>query len=394
MRCCRHAKSLRISVDRKRGKKSWAIIIDIRRDPKTGRRRQKWHSVQGTKRDAEAELIRLLHQLQTDTYVEPKRVAVEDHLRSWQQHIAQRVRPKTAERYESIIDHNLIPALGHHQLSALRPHHIAEAWASALADGRRDGTGGLKPRTVEMMHRVLFSALKQAVRWGLLARNPAEAVDPPRPDYRELQVLTPDEASQLLDAVARSKLYIPVLLAVTTGMRRGEILALRWKDIDLEQATLQVCRSLGQTKSGLYFAAPKTTRGRRSISLPAIAVEALRRHKIRQAERYLANGVGNKGPEGLVVCRWDGEPLRPGSLSHHFQYVIQRAGLPRITFHALRHSHITHLLAMNVHPKVAADRAGHSSVKVTLDTYSHAVPSLEREVADRVDQLFRKNKER
>ena len=372
---------------RKRGKRSWAIKLDIGRDPETNKRRTKWHTVHGTKRDAEKELARLLHQLDQNTYVEPSRSTIKQHLSDWIDRIEPNVRPKTAERYNDIIRLHLIPMLGHHRLDKLAPIHIEQAWQTALTDGRRRGKGGLAPRSVQQMHRLLSQALKAAVRLQLLARNPADAVAPPRAQHTEMQILTPAQSKQLLGAVHHTRLFVPILLALTTGMRRGEILGLRWRDVDLAAGWLSVNQSLEQTRDGLRFQPPKTARSRRRIPLPAMTVEALVMHRKTQAEELLRRGRG-KDADRLVVCKRNGEPMQPRTFTIDFMRAIRQVDVPRIRFHDLRHSHLSHLLAGNIHPKVASERAGHSRVNTTLDTYSHVLPDMQSEAAQLVDDLL------
>ena len=378
---------------RQRGKRSWAIKLDIGRDPATGKRRTKWHTVRGTKRDAQRELNRLLYHLDESTYVEPTRLGIAELLDRWLANVCHSVRPKTFERYEEIVTHHLKPALGHHRISKLQPIHISEVWAKALLEGRRDNSGGLSAQTVKHHHRVLSQALKWAVRMQLLSRNPAEDVDPPRVERKEMTILSPDETRKLLESISHTRLYIIVLLAVTTGMRRGEILGLRWRNVDLSVGRLSVVQVLEQTKDGVNFQAPKTPRSRRLIALPPMTVEALQAHKLQQSEALLRLGIRQDGG-GLVVCRGDGEPIRPPSVSNEFGRLVKRIDVPRVRFHDLRHTHLSHLLSEGVHPKVASERAGHSSVSITLDVYSHVMPGMQEDAASKIDALLRTPLER
>ena len=218
---------------RQRGKGSWSIVLDLGRDS-SGKRRQKWHTVRGTKRDAQRELTSLLHALQTGAYVEPTKLTVGEYLRRWLDDYAKtNVAPKTYERYDEIARLHLIPELGHHVLTKLQPLHIQAMHAAALQHGRRDRAGGLSAQTVVHHHRVLRKALQQAIRWQPLVRNPADAVEPPRPQHREIRTLGDAESIKLMEASADCRLHVPIVLALATGMRRGEILALRWMDVDL-----------------------------------------------------------------------------------------------------------------------------------------------------------------
>lgn len=373
---------------RRQGRKSWAVVLDIGFD-RRGRRRQKWHTVRGTKRDAEQELSRILRELDTGTYVEPTRLTVGEFLEQWlESHARRAVSAKTFERYAEIARKHLIPALGAHRLVDLRPLHVQTCYGEALVSGRRDGRGGLSAQTVVHHHRVLKQALKQAVRWQLLARNPADAVDPPR--AQPTQPLALDEAATatLLRAAAGSRLYVPVLLAVATGLRRGELLALRWEDVDLAGARLSVCRALEQTREGLSFKVPKTPRSRRSIALPALLVEALREHRKEQAEARLRFGPVYQDM-GLLCPAVDGTPWNPRAFTKAFSVLARRAGFEGVRFHDLRHAHASHLLRYGVHPKVVSERLGHATVAITLDRYSHVLPGLQEDAALKVDAALR-----
>ena len=269
---------------RKRGKSSWAIVLDLGRDG-AGKRHQKWHTVRGTKKDAERELARLITEINTGDYVEPSRMLVREYLERWLRDYAEHsVSPKTYERYDEIIRSHIVPALGGYELSKLRPLHIQGFYTAAITSGRKDGNGGLSAQTVLHFHRLLHRALGQAVRWQLLARNPAEAVEPPRPQRTEMRALDDAQIALLLKSLEGSRLHAPVLLALSTGLRRGELLGLRWRDIDLERGCLTVNCSVEQTKQSLRFKIPKTERSRRMVALPSFAVDMLRAHKRAQTE--------------------------------------------------------------------------------------------------------------
>lgn len=374
---------------RRRGQRSWAIVIDVGRDP-NGKRRQRWHTVTGTKKDAERELARLAHSLNTGEYVEPNKLTVGEYLQRW---LADYAKPNTStrtyERYAEIVRANINPVLGHHKLTVLQPLHIQDFYSQALVSGRRHGPGGLSAQTVLHFHRLLHGALRQAVRWQLLVRNPVEAVEPPRATRREMRVLTEAETAQLLTVAEGTRVYVPVLVGVTTGMRRGEIVALTWPDVDMQAATLTVTKSIEQSKSGLAIKSTKTAKGRRTITLPSITVEALRRHKADQGRERLRLGPAYQDQD-WVCADPDGSVWKPDSLSAAFQLLLRNHNLTRIRFHDLRHTHASQLLQQGVHPKVVAERLGHSTIVVTLDTYSHVVPGLQEQVARQIDQVLRR----
>ncbi len=243
-------------------------------------------------------------------------------------------------------------------------------------------------RTVHHAHRILFQALRQAVRWQLLMSNPAEAVTPPKPQPVEIAVLDEAQVGTLLRSAQSTRLYGPILVAVTTGLRRGEIFGLRWRDLDLDKGRLTVAQAIEQTRAGLAFKAPKTKRSRRVVTLPSVTIEALRSLRASQAAERLALGLG-KDERGLVFTNKLGEPVNPRAASKEFTRIVKRAGLPRVSFHFLRHTHITALLRAGVHPKIASERAGHASVAITMDVYSHAVPSMQEDLTAGIDASIR-----
>jgi integrase len=367
---------------RERSPGHWAIVIDVR-DPQTGQRKRRWHSFVGTKRQAQVETARLISELQNGTRIDPSRMTVADFLERWIEHMEGQVSPRSHERYAELCRKNLVPLLGGLALTKLQPVHISAAYAKALASGRRDGQGGLSARTVTHLHRVLREALQQALRWQLLARNPTDAVRPPKVERKQMSVLDTDAAADLIEAARPYRIFVPILLGVLCGLRRGEIAALRWRSVDLDAGQLAVVASIEETKHGCREKETKSGRAR-NVALPAMLVEELRHHRVKQAQELLQVGVGLTG-DSYVVAQADGNPLQPNSLTHAFADFIAKRGLKRIRLHDLRHSHATHMLAAGVHPKVASERLGHSKVGITLDLYSHVLPGMQAEAAALVD---------
>jgi len=371
---------------RERSPGHWAIVIESR-DPQTGKRRRKWHSFRGTKREAQVECARLISELQGGGYVEPNRLTVAAFLERWLAHIQPLVAPRTSERYASIVFNNLVPAIGGVILIKLRPIQISEAYAKALTDGRRRRPGGLSPRTVHHMHTVLKQALGQALRWRLLSANPADAVDPPRVERQRLETYDLAQTATLMEAVRGTRMFVPTVLAVLCGLRRGEIAALRWSNVDLTAGQLSIVESAEQTRAGVRYKEPKSGRTR-TVALSRTVVEELRSYRLKQAEELLQLGV-RLADDAFVVTLRDGTPCPPDRLTREWIRISGRLGLRRIRFHDLRHAHATHLLASGVHPKVASERLGHSRVGITLDLYSHVTPGMQKEAADIVDAAFR-----
>lgn len=369
---------------RKRGDRSWSIVLELERGP-DGKRKQKWHTVKGTKRDAERELARLVNEFNQGAYVEPHKLTLGEFLENWLENAARmRVSEKTRERYGDYCRKHFIPALGHVSLQKLHPMQIQSFYTDALKSGRLDGKGGLSARTVHHMHRVLNTALEQAVRWQLIIRNPVHAVTPPKPQYVEIGALDEARIGELLSQLGDNPLYRPVFLALATGVRRGELLALKWSNLSWNQKTISVREMLEQTRSGLRFKAPKTAKGRRAIDLPEVAIEVLRQQRAEQREFRVKMGPDYEDND-LIFALPDGCPWPPDRFSTHWAGFCRRNGFKGLRFHDLRHTHATQLLSAGVHPKVVSERLGHAGVGITLDTYSHVLPGIQREAAERIN---------
>jgi integrase len=363
----------------------WAIVLDVR-DPETGKRKRRWHSFRGTKRQAQDECARLIAEMNGGTYVDPSRITLAKYFEQWLTQMASQLSPRGFERYAELVRKNLVPALGAVHLTKLRPAQIADTYTKALASGRRDGKGGLSANTVVFMHRILKQALAQAVDWQIIARNPADLVKPPKTERRQMRV-PKDGGAELVEAARGTPMFAPILLGVTTGMRRGEMAALRWRHIDLATGRLSVTESAEQTKVGIRYKPPKSGKGR-IVSLSSLAVEELRAHRLRQAEELLRLGV-RLGDDTFVVAREDGQPLGPRALTKAFKRFLAGHGLERIRLHDLRHTHATAMLKAGVHGKIVQERLGHASIAITLDIYSHVVDGLQQEAAERVDEALK-----
>jgi integrase len=381
---------------RQRSPGSWELRYSPGADAATGKRRTVTTTVKGTRRDAEKELRRLLRTLDTGEHVDSNRMTIGDWLSAWLMAIKVEVSPKTYERYADIVANFLIPELGALPIGKLSPVHIQAAYSKWGTGGRRDGKkGGLSPLTRRYIHVILKSALARAVEQQLLARNPADVFRKrlPKVERKPMVTLSIDESERLLQGIKNTRIYWIVMLALATGMRRGEILALRWMNIDLERGVLGVVQSLEQTKAGLRFKDTKSSRSR-VITLPAFAVEELCRLKREQAEELLALGIRQTG-NTLACCRADGEPLQPRSVTQQFTRLRGRmSDLPRVRFHDIRHSHATQLLAGGIHPKVAQERLGHSTITTTMDLYSHVTDTMQSDAAARLDAAFQAAKTR
>ena len=371
---------------RERSPGRWGIVLDVR-DPATGKRKRRWHSFAGTKRQAQIECARLISEIQRGTYLEPNKTTVAQFLDRWLEDVKSRVSPKTHERYEQVCHKNIAPVLGAVLLPKLKPAQISEAYAKALVSGRRKRSGGLAPRTVHHMHVILKGALAQAVKWEMLVRNPAVVVDPPKIVHTTMHTYDLGQTAELIEAVRGKRIFVAAILAVLCGLRRGEIAALRWRNLDLVIGQLAVVQSAEQTKAGVRYKEPKSGRAR-TVALSATVVAELKAHRIQQAQELLR--VGKRlSDDDFVVTQADGSPLQPHSLGQEWVRFLSSSSLPRIRFHDLRHAHATHLLASGVHPKVASERLGHSKVGITLDLYSHVLPNMQTDAAALVDDALK-----
>jgi integrase len=362
----------------KRGNR-YAVRLDLGRGP-NGKRIFKYHSGYATKRAAQQARTELLGALERRSYVMPDKTTVADYLRGqWLPVVQTRLRPGTWVEYRRKVETHLIPAIGQVPLQQLTTAMLNSLYQQLL-------DRGIGSRTVQYVHATIRKALNDAVRWGLLVRNPAHHAAAPRPRRAELRTWTAGQLRCFLEGVRSDRLYAAWQLGALTGMRRGEVLGLRWADLDLEGGWLSVRQTLVVVDNRLCISEPKTAQSRRRIALDAETVAALRaHHKLQAAERLAAGPTWPSN--GLVFTRQDGAPLHPEYVRRQFDRLLHRAGLPRIHLHDLRHTHATLALQAGVHPKVVSERLGHATVAMTLDTYSHTVPALQRDAAATIADL-------
>jgi len=311
-------------------------------------------------------------------------VTVGDYLDRWLSDCVRgTVRESTFSRDQYLIRNHIKPGLGRLKLANLNAMHLQRLYRDRL-------DSGLSGSTVQKVHHALHKALSQAVRWNLIPRNPAGAVKAPATSAKEMHPLSAHEAQRLLEAARDDRLEAVYVLALHTGMRRGELLGLKWEDVDLEGSIVRVSRTLARTENGKRLALwePKTKKSRRTVRLTPRAVEVLRRHRARQAEEKLKAGSVYQD-QGLVFAGKAGNLINPSNLRQRsFAPLLKRAGLPRITFHDLRHTCASLLFQKNVHPKIVQELLGHASVAITLDTYSHMLPGMGGEAADAMGEAL------
>jgi integrase len=346
-----------------------------------GRRRRK--SFYGhTRREVQDQLTRALRDVQQGLPVATdERQTVEQYLRRWlAEAVRPSVRPRTYTTYEMYARVHLIPELGSIPLVRLTPQHVQTLLNAKLRSG-------LAPRSVHHLRAILRRALNQAHRWGMVPRNVATLVDPPRVPRYEVRPMTPEQARVFLDAARGHRHEALYTVALAVGLRQGEALGLRWEDIDLDAGTLAVRHALQRVGGKLQLVEPKTRLSRRTIALPPLVVGALRAHRTRQLEERLWAGSRWR-EQNYVFTTSIGTPLDGTNVTHHLQAMLSAAGLPKQRFHDLRHACASLLLAQGVHPRVVMETLGHSQISLTMNTYSHVIPSLQRDAADRMEEML------
>jgi integrase len=376
----------------RRGRASWRLKFDTGRDAVTGKRQTRFVTVRGKRRDAERELARLLNDAHNGTLIDPSKVTVAECIWTWLDGV-HGLSPKTAERYRQLAEQQILPHLDAIALQKLKPAHIQHWHATIARSGGKDGRP-LSARTVGHAHRVLHRALQRSVANEMLPRNVASVIRPPKVETEEVEILTSEHLKEVLGGLGEHPLYPIVALALATGMRRGELLALRWDDLNLEKATVRVERSLEETKAGLRFKTPKTKHGRRVISLPPSSVNMLRVHRRRQLELRIALGQGRQDPATLVFSNLEGGPLSPDKLSREWRRMSTARKLPKVKFHALRHTHASALIAGGLDVLTISRRLGHASPVVTLAIYGHLFRDTDVEAASAIEVALRTSVER
>ena len=357
----------------------WYVRVDVPAGPDGKRRRR---SVGGfrTKREAKAAEAEALRRIRDGVLVEPSRLTVGAYLTElWLPSMASQVRATTLGGYRHNVRAYIVPRLGDIPLQRLSTARVGAFYGELVASGGQKGRP-LSPKTVRYVHTTLRRALRDAVADGLVVRNVAAQARPPRARRVEMHTWTAAEVGAFLASVREDRLYAAWLLLATLGLRRGELLGLRWPDVDLTSGRIAIRNTLVMVDGKPAMAEPKTAKGRRSLTLAPQVLEAVRVHRAHQAAERLSWGA-DYTDSGLVVTTEDGRPMHPESLSSLFVRQAKRAGLSPIRLHDLRHSVASILLAQGVHPKVVSEQLGHATIALTLDTYSHVIPSLQEEAA-------------
>lgn len=353
----------------------WAASISL-----DGRKRKTFYGK--TRKDVQEQLKVALHEQKQGTLVTSSQQTVKQYLEQWLEDVHKpTIRIGSYKLYRGYLDNHILPTIGHIQLQKLTAQQVQALYT-------RKTNEGLSPKTVQNIHGLLHKALDNAVRWGLVARNVCSAVTTPRSRQHEIHPLTTEQAQQLLAKARGHKLETLLTLALVTGMRRGELLALRWQDIHFDVMSLSVGRTVNRiTGYGYVENDPKTSRSRRVVMLPAFVIKMLKQHRLQQTERRLKADERWK-EQDLVFPNTYGGYLHPEYLLVRFHRLLEDAGLPDMRFHDLRHSAATILLGMGIHPKVVQELLGHSQISMTMDIYSHVLPSMQKEAMGKLNALF------
>lgn len=359
----------------------WYPVIELERTP-DGKRHQKCLQGFDTKREAQEHLNQTLAEWSKSGYVEVTDQTFGDYMTAWLQYKKTQVRPGTIRQYEWLTNHYAIPHLGACMLSKLRPAHLEDLYSELMADET------IAARSILHLHRVMHQALDRAVAREEAYRNVAAVVKPPRPEEVEMKVWSEEQLGVFLSVAGRSRYAAAFHILSSTGMRPGELLALRWQDVDIDRAKIAISRSLSYTGKGYEIEAPKTAAGKRLVDLPPSVAQRIIRHRETQLEGRRIAGSLHNGDEDLVICTALGTPVLQHNLRTLFLRLSRLAKLPRIRLYDLRHTHATILLAHGVHPKIVQERLGHSDISVTLNTYSHVVPGMQAAAANAIDSIF------
>jgi len=376
---------------RQRSPGSFELKVDIGKGA-DGKRIVEYRTFRGTKRQAQGELAKLIVALGRGEHVAKSALTVGEHVadRIEQWVALKQITPKTAERYRELLRYQIAPYIGGVMLQALKAPDIERWHGALLTSGRKDGQGGLSKLTIRHAHRLLSKALKQAQLHELTIRNVASIQPPPKVTRDEVTILTAEQVHGVVHKLAHRVIYLKTLIALFTGMRRGEILALRWERVDLERKIIKVCEALEETQNGkvLRFKKPKSEAGSRDISLPDLLVEKLRDLRRQQLEQRVALGLGKLRDDALLFPRLDGRPSSPLTLSKEWAKAAASIGLDGVTFHSLRHTHVSALIDAGIDVVKISKRIGHASPTTTLNVYAHLFARREDKTAGAINDAM------
>ncbi|MBK8903068.1 MAG: site-specific integrase [Anaerolineaceae bacterium] len=347
-----------------KSKERWCAEITL----PDGKRKRKRHQ---SRKVVQEWLLEQRSQIKKGIVVKDTNEAVRDYMaRFLEEVVAHTVKPATYTSYSFWIKTHIVPSIGHLKLKNLQPHHLQHLYSQKLDEG-------LSKRSVQYMHAIIRRALNQAVKQGILIRNPTNAVTAPKPQKKTFATLTVDQVRQFLKEVEGHRWYPIYVIAVMMGLRKGEILGLRWQDINFDNNTISVENVVLEINGKIHLGSPKTKKSKRTVAMPEYVANVLKKYR---------KDVG--AINGLIFQTSSGKPVSPRNLSRHYYQARESANIPKVRFHDLRHTAATLLLKENVHPKIVQEMLGHSSITLTLDTYSHVIPGIQKKAADKMDYLF------
>ncbi|WP_053217695.1 tyrosine-type recombinase/integrase [Virgibacillus senegalensis] len=360
----------------------YGFRMDIGKDPKTGKRKRPRFGPYKSKTTARLERNKIMQQIMEGTFVEQKEMTLKDFLLRWLDHKRVNVSEGTYAHYKPYIMHHWIPNLGMAKINEVKPVHIQEIYDEYIENEV------LSNQSIVHMHRVLNNAFNDAIKWEWAVRNPCTPIKPPRPEKYEMKVWDEFELQHFLEFSKGDRFYVAYLLALSTGMRKGEILALRWQDIDFSNKLLAVRQAVTRKKGGGYKIGETKSKNQRTISLFNHVLEELKTYRKQQMSFKMENRDKYEDQD-LILAANNGSFILPRNLDRSWRPLMKKSGLKFIRFHDFRHTHATLMLKQGVHPKVVQERLGHSSITVTLDLYSHVLPNIQRAAAEQFgDEIF------
>lgn len=374
--------------DKKRPDGRYQGYVTVGYNPDTGTpKRQYFYG--NTKAEVLEKMNAVKADIQKGTYIEPNKITVAQRMDIWiNNYMRHTLRAKTWDNYNTQINKHIIPALGHLKLTQVKTVNIQKLYNDKLSGGRADGKqGGLSPKSIRYIHTVIHSSFQQAYRERLININPADAARLPRLIKSEMRTLDIDGMKKFLSAAKTSKHYASYVLELSTGLRRGELLGLRWKDIDLQAGTVSVVQNLVRTNNGLIFQEPKTKLSQRTINIPDNVVKGLKVHKAKQSQEKLLLGQDYRNND-LVFCNELGDPLDPRSYTRHFERIIERAGIEKMCFHDLRHTFATISLQEGLPMNYIQETLGHYSPAFTMSAYQHVTTKMKNNAIDKIGTLM------
>lgn len=370
----------------KRGK-TYSIVF-MMEDSKTGNRKQKWIGGYKTKKEAEKALSEAIYKSENGSFINPESITVSEYLLDWLKVYAEpNLSITTIDGYCVNIKNHINPYIGNIPIQKLRPINIQELYNQLKLNGRSDGKGGLSGKSILYVHRVLREGLEHAVRNQLLSRNPASDVKPPTIEKYTAEVFNSEEVCMLLETIKNTEYELPIALSAILGLRRGEVLGLKWSNVNLDEQNLNINNQIIPTSKGIINKKPKSKDSIRTIPIPSIIISMIKKQQRQQRENKLRFGAGYKD-NNLLCCKIDGSPFSPTYFTKVFSNILSEKGFKHIRFHDLRHSAATNMLKSGADIKTVSTILGHSNIGITLDIYSHVEDSMKRDAIDKVQNAI------